>query len=292
MEEPDIEPEPEPEPEAEAEAVPEAEPEPEATAEEAAELGEELQFEESEEELGTEDAPEYIADPLSDGEPPEDALGDLPLPPTFEEESLPEPGPEETSTAEPEPEPAPSETQAEEPLLGEPTARLLEYLKGLADELPPEAKEAFDVAGLKDKIDDLIGKIKTESERAAEAAAPRIHENGFGLLSAGEALRKASDPRRSAQGRRSGSERRTPRDRREKHDRRNVGERRGLRPDRRSGERRGPVPAIDLSEPIDAEAATVKLAADGTPTEIAGLTISPRMARLIEIMKREKRNAG
>jgi hypothetical protein len=66
-----------------------------------------------------------------------------------------------------------------------------------------------------------------------------------------------------------------------------ASERRG-KADRRSDERRGPVPVIDLSEPISKEAAPVVVAADGTPTEIAGIAISPRMAKLIQIIRREK----
>ena len=51
------------------------------------------------------------------------------------------------------------------------------------------------------------------------------------------------------------------------------------------------MPEIDLSEPIPPNAATVVIAPDGTPSEIAGITISPRMAKLIKLMKREKDNA-
>ena len=57
---------------------------------------------------------------------------------------------------------------------------------------------------------------------------------------------------------------------------------------RRAAERRGPVPEIDLKKPIPEGAAPLKLAPDGTPTEIAGISISPKMARLIQIMRREK----
>ncbi len=182
----------------------------------------------------------------------------------------------------------------EEPLLGEPTARLLEYLKGLADQLPPEKKEEFDVSGFKSKIDDLIGKIKQEAERSREPPPVIPRESGFGLLSAGQALR-AADPRRAAEGRRSLQERRAVPERRDEKDRRKVMERRTTgerreKNDRRGGERREPVPEIDLSEPIPKEAAPVTKAPDGTPTEIAGIAISPRMARLIQMMKRGKKN--
>jgi len=76
-------------------------------------------------------------------------------------------------------------------------------------------------------------------------------------------------------------------DRRGNGDRRVFGDRRDS-VDRRSGERRGPVPEIDLSRSVAPCAATVKLAPDGTPTEVAGLAISPRMAQLIRIIRREK----
>jgi hypothetical protein len=168
-----------------------------------------------------------------------------------------------------------------EPLLGEPTARLLEYLKGLADELPPEKKEEFDILGLKDKIDDLIGKINRESERSQEPPPVQERESGYGLLSSGESLR-ASDPRRSALGRRSSAERR-------KDERRKSNERRDSA-DRRAGERRGPVPEMDFSAGMHREAASMKVAPDGTPTEIAGMAISPRMAKFIQIMRQEKKN--
>jgi hypothetical protein len=258
---------------------------------------------------------EPIVEPEADGEIADDAMGDIALP----EESVPdalelddEPediwGDEKPETENPrfgdesavphgaaESAPA-SESQSnpgeesgdreksgepEEPLLGEPTARLLEYLKGLADELPPEKKEEFDVLGLKEKLDDLIGKIKGEAERSKEPPPVLQRESGYGLLSSVESLR-VSDPRRSALGRRSGTERR--RDERRKSDERRDSA------DRRAGERRGPVPEIKLGERVRREAAPVKVAPDGTPTEIAGIAISPRMAKLIQLMRQEKKN--
>jgi len=305
---------PEPEPKAFEEAI-EAEPEPEDTAPS-----------ESERSPAEEEAPEYIEEPALDGdaedgiesgsmdddlefaEVPEDIWGDgkTEEAPRFDEAAPVAEGPspsEEESERHPEPSREnPAQRGAEqpsagagkgraeeEPLLGEPTARLLEYLKGLADELPPGKKEEFDVEGLKTKIDDLIGKIKREAERSREPPPVLTRESGFGLLSAGQALR-AADPRRSAEGRRSLAERRAENDRREREERRKRGERRES-VDRREGERRGPVPSIDLSIPISKDAAPVTVAADGTPTAIAGVSISPRMAKLIQIMRREKDNA-
>ena len=271
-----------------------------------------------------EEAPEYIEEPALDGnfedgietgsmdedlefaEVPEDIWGDgkAEEAPRFDEPApVPEGAPpseeglEEATGGHPEPsreKPAQGGTEQpsagegkgrakEEPLLGEPTARLLEYLKGLADELPPGKKEEFDVEGLKTKIDDLIGKIKREAERSREPPPVLTRESGFGLLSAGQALR-AADPRRAAEGRRALAARRAENDRRAREERRKWGE-------RREGERRGPVPSIDLSIPITRDAAPVTVADDGTPTAIAGVSISPRMAKLIQIMRREKDNA-
>jgi len=182
--------------------------------------------------------------------------------------------------------------EVDEPLLEGPTIRLLEYLKGLADELPPEKRDEFDVLGLKNKIDDLIGKINQEAERSREPPPTPPRERGFGLLSSGLALRD-SDPRRSAEGRRAGTERRDDDNRRAELERRKAIERRASDErregsNRRGGERRGPVPEIDLSKPIPKDAAPLKVGPDGNPTEIAGMVISPRMARLIKMMRQEK----
>ena len=182
----------------------------------------------------------------------------------------------------------------EEPLLGEPTVRLLEYLKGLADQLPPDKKVEFDVLGLKAKIDDLIGKINREAERDQKPPPVLRRERGFGLLSSGEALR-GLDPRRSALGRRTVVDRRTDEDRRAERARRKVDERRNsderrARESRRASERRGPIPEVHFGAHIPKDTAPVTVASDGTPTEIAGMVISSRMAKLIQIMRREKNN--
>jgi len=241
-----------------------------------------LELEDEPEDIWSEDSTEKVALPVE--EPPQI------------EESPPqqaEPGPVEA--AEPAAEPSQEGERPQESLIGEPAVRLLEYLKGLADELPPNKQEEFDVPALKLKIDDLIGKLKKESERSKEPPPILPRERGVGLLASGGALRD-SDPRRSGLGRRAGIERREAEKRRDRVERRKEEDRRnqndlGISVDRRLGERRGPVPAIDLSEPISREAAEMKLGADGNPTEIAGLTISPRMAKLIQIMRREKNDA-
>jgi hypothetical protein len=88
--------------------------------------------------------------------------------------------------------------------------------------------------------------------------------------------------------RRAPEERRRGEERRSGLDRRTDGERRDV--DRRSAERRTPAPEIDPGERITPEAASVKTAPDGTPTEIAGVKVSPRLAKLIGIIKRSKRH--
>ena len=286
---------------------PQAEPEAESAEEEALEyiedpaIGEDLEDElEVSPEAGAMGEDESLAagdaaEGLELAEVPEDIWGDgnAEKAPRFDE---PPPAAESGGRAPPAAaDPAATEPSAgepsgaEEPLLGEPTARLLEYLKGLADELPPEKREEFDVSGFKRKVDDLIGKIKREAELSREPPPVLPRESGFGLLSAGQAMR-VSDPRRGAEGRRALAERRAEKDRREREERRKRGERRES-VDRRGGERRGPVPELELSGLISREAAPVTVAPDGTPTEVAGVAISPRMAKLIQIMRREKDNA-
>ncbi len=194
----------------------------------------------------------------------------------------------------PEPARAPeSAAAARKELLGPKTASLLEYLEGLSGALPRDKLAEFESSGLKAKMDSLIERLKTGpgSRLAARPAPPPI-----GLLAAGEASRK-TDPRRSPQGRRSGLERRAEDNRRAAKDRRQRGERRGIaerreRSDRRSGDRRAPPPRLDLPPTIPPGAAPVVVAPDGMPSEIAGIPVSPRLARLIEIMRREKEEHG
>jgi tetratricopeptide (TPR) repeat protein len=176
-----------------------------------------------------------------------------------------------------------------EPLLGEPTARLLEYLKGLLGDLSEDKREEFETSGLKERMEGLIERLKSGPESHTGVVPPPV-----GLLASGEAKRR-SDPRRSPDGRRSGQERRTESDRRDGPDRRSWVERRFVEErragcDRREGDRRVPPPALDLPATIPPEAVPVKMSPDGTPTEIAGISVSPRLARLIEIMRREKDN--
>jgi hypothetical protein len=48
------------------------------------------------------------------------------------------------------------------------------------------------------------------------------------------------------------------------------------------------VPEIDLGEGIPSAETQLKVSPDGTPTEILGMAISPRMAKLISIIRQEK----
>lgn len=313
--EPEFAPAPTPEPE----FVPELAPEPESESESEEELtelqdmipydGEDeettLEYieepdlgEEEPELVGDAEGAEDAADALEASLEPEEAPSAGDRTPYFDEEpgdgAPVEGSPEDKPVGGAQGEGSASEApEGAEALLGEPTAELLEYLKSLTDDLPPEKKEEFDVEGLKSKIDDLIGKIKREAELAEEPPASSPRESGVGLLMAGEALRasessEAQDPRRAALGRRAGRERRKPADRRDaRNDRRETSERREIQ-DRRASERRGPIPEIDSNARISPDAAPVVVSSDGTPTEIAGLTISPRMAKLIRIMRQEK----
>ena len=171
-------------------------------------------------------------------------------------------------------------------LLGEPAARLLEYLRDLSGDLPEDKREEFAASGLKEKMEGLIERLK--SDLGAIKAPPPI-----GLLAAAGEAKRRFDPRRSPEGRRSGRERRAVPDRRDGPDRRSWVERR-YTDDRRAGEdrrvedRRSPPPVFDLPPTIPPSVASVKAAPDGTPTEIAGMAVSPRLARLIAIIRREK----
>jgi hypothetical protein len=181
-----------------------------------------------------------------------------------------------------------------EPLLGASAARLFEYLKSLLNTLPKDKREEFAASGLKDRLDGIIGKLKPML-----AAASPGHDESEGLLAAGNKLRSEEpgaatggagktrkvDPRRSADGRRSRGDRRSMDDRRMRSTRREES-------DRRAGERRTPPPVVELPSNIPPTAAEVVLGADGKPIEIAGLPISRRMAKLIEIIRKEKKHGG
>jgi hypothetical protein len=218
----------------------------------------------------------------------------------------------------------PGDVSGSEDLLGRKTARLFEYLKGLSEELPAEARSEFEESGLRDKLDSLIGLLGEKSEdetlkvglrnpQGLLNAAAAIHEACLaqpgsasrpvphkGLASTvpheasscGDGLRRSAEGRRSGEDRRQKSERRQG-DRRRGDDRRLADDRRAAGGDRRSAvDRRSPPPAVDIPETITPGLAPVRLDAEGRPAEIAGIPISARMVKLIEIMRREKENAG
>ena len=53
-------------------------------------------------------------------------------------------------------------------------------------------------------------------------------------------------------------------------------------------DRRDPPPLLELPPELPPEAAPVTFAEDGKPIEIAGVRISERMAKFLEILKRGK----
>lgn len=193
---------------------------------------------------------------------------------------------------------------SEESLLGERAAKLFEYLKGLSEELPEEKRNEFEESGLREKLDGLIGKLAPEAEEeggaeagpetAGQGAAGPVSEGGPSGLLATAAAARPHDPRRAPEGRRSGRERRAPQSNRRsgEPDRRRLGDRRQADDRRAELDRRSEPPKLELPESIPPEAAPVRTSPEGRPLEIAGLPVSPRIARLIEIMRREKENAG
>jgi len=85
------------------------------------------------------------------------------------------------------------------------------------------------------------------------------------------------------------AERRSNPDRREGIlDRRMALDRRSFEDRRSQRERREPEPTIDLPNEIPPEAAPLTMSEEGKPLEIAGIRVSPKLARLLEILKSEK----
>ena len=248
-------------------------------------------------------------------EPGGEELGEEEILPAAEEapppESEPAPAPEAAAEAgSPAGAPAGAEDKggrpgaSEESLLGERAAKLFEYLKGLSEELPEEKRNEFEESGLREKLDGLIGKLAPEAEEeggaeagpgaAGQGAAGPASEGGPSGLLATAAAARPYDPRRAPEGRRSGRERRAPQSNRRsgEPDRRRLGDRRQADDRRAETDRRTEPPKLELPESIPPEAAPVRTSPEGRPLEIAGLPVSPRIARLIEIMRREKENAG
>ncbi|HET7839923.1 MAG TPA: hypothetical protein VFL04_09185 [Rectinemataceae bacterium] len=151
------------------------------------------------------------------------------------------------------------------------------------------------MSGLEDKLDGLIRRIKEAAEHASTASEEA--RRPYGLLAQGERQRALSaarpeDPRRSKEGRRSGHERRGAPERRSPADRRSsdrrVAEDRRLAPERRQGDRRSKPPIVPSLGRAAAAIRDLRSGPEGLPTEIAGMPVSPRLARLIEIVRREK----
>jgi hypothetical protein len=262
-----------------------------------------LSFEEEPEDIWSEDTSEPEAP--HEGAPQQEAVHDEGAAQGVEEEPVEQSdlsdrqaeGGEAVSTVQ-------SEAGADEPLLGTPTARLLEYLKSLSEDLPPEKREEFRASGLEEKIDGLIGSLSKSPEEEEKVETDSAAAFEPSLLAAGEKRRQAADvadagrradPRRSQVARRSGAERRGTPDRRiddRRKAERRVSSNRRVGADRRDGERRAPPPVMDFAEHIPAGAASLVVSAEGLPTEIAGVPVSPRLAKLIEIMRRDKRHNG
>jgi len=243
----------------------ELEPEPE---------GDELSLEESDENIWGEGEPaEELEEPREATEAPDEAEATAPC-----------------ACAEPGEEPSAPESAAEGlGFLGEKTAELFEYLKGLSDDLPDDKRAEFESSGLREKLDGLIGELSRQSSEESPEPGPEAAARGEGLLKA--ASGRPFDPRRAPLGRRSGGDRRRQ-DRRVGVERRAVGERRRGEERRGVEERRTPPPVLDIPESLPSEVAAVTVSPNGLPTEIAGFPVSPKLAHLIEIMRREKGNSS
>ena len=203
--------------------------------------------------------------------------------------------PSEAVLSEAEPSQEGSGLSGEGSIFGTPTAQLLEYLKSLSEALPPEKQEEFRSSGLEGKIDGLIESLSTGAETEEEGESPQepslLASGERKRQSSGEGADRAADPRRSPSPRRSGTDRRADFERRvedrRKADRRGEADRREGE-ERRRGERRVPPPLLDFAGPIPPETASVVISSDGLPMEIAGVRVSPRLAKLIDIMRRDK----
>ena len=179
--------------------------------------------------------------------------------------------------------------------LAERTKGLLEYLKDLLEVLPSDMRGEFEISGVKERLDHLIDQL----EKAREGIP--VEDRHEGLMARAEELRlhprapsspqplRPLDPRRSQVGRRKESDRRTIQERRhEDKDRSDVQQRR-LESDRRlPTDRRSPPPAIEFPAHLPKDAAFLRLDDKGNPVEIAGIKVSAKLARLIEILRKER----
>ncbi|MEI6876760.1 MAG: hypothetical protein WCL50_16715, partial [Spirochaetota bacterium] len=189
---------------------------------------------------------------------------------------------------------APAEPTPELPL-SERALKLFEYLKGLSAVLPEEQREEFESSGVKDKLDGLIENL---TEETVAHGAPELPQ---GLRAKGDAARaragaasklmqlRPADPRREKSTRRSGGDRRNFVERREPdRDRREKAERRAADERRDPADRRFPPPKIELPSEVVRGIAHLKYGDDGAPFEVAGIRISPKLARLLEIVRKGK----
>ncbi|HOX18999.1 MAG TPA: hypothetical protein PKW82_11120 [Spirochaetales bacterium] len=160
--------------------------------------------------------------------------------------------------------------------LGEKTAELLAYLRGLAGELPPEKKAAFDQSGLGRRIDGLITAMLHEDAEPYLAPPPEAPKRRAADRVAAEAPRRRADDRAVAEPpRRRESDRTLP----ETPSGRRWSDRLPpeLATERPPRGRRAADLAPQQAPADEAEAPTV-----------LGIPVSLKMAKLIEIMKREK----
>ena len=175
--------------------------------------------------------------------------------------------------------------------LGDKALRLFEYLKGLSAGLPADKREEFEASGVKEKLEHLI------DELSHPESLPGLEPQGHGLRELAEAARarpyvppppRPVDPRRNVSTRRTADRRGNPDRRSGILERRLALERRSQEDRRASVDRREPEPRIELPPEIPPEAVSLTLSAEGKPLEIAGLRVSPKLARLLDLLKAEK----
>ncbi len=157
---------------------------------------------------------------------------------------------------------------------------MLAYLRGLAGELPPEKKAAFDESGLGRRIDGLITAMLHEDAEPFLAPPPEAPRRRAADRVAAEAPRRRADDRAAAAPpRRRESDRALPE----------------TPSGRRWSDRLPPEPATERPprgrRAADLATPQAPAAEAETPT-VLGIPVSLKMAKLIEIMKREKNDAG
>ena len=188
---------------------------------------------------------------------------------------------------------------------GEEIADLLSYLRDLTESLPEDKRRELEESGVTLKMDEIIqalgdGDLESKDETTRLAAEDKLGKAAAALEStmpgASSLLRDAQNRAdRRAEDRRTGEDRRAaPTERRAWMDRRDGGDRRldarRRQPDRRLDERAAvPVsgePGSGAGVP-EAEGSVV-FDPQGRPTEVCGVPISSKLAKLFDIMRREK----